>query len=267
MRTEDIFDRFPLFIKEFIYSRSWSELRDVQIAAAQTIFLTDHNLVLTSSTASGKTEAAFFPILTEIYENRPSSIGVLYIAPLKSLINDQFYRIEELLDLTDIKVTEWHGDVAQSKKKKLLTSPEGILQITPESLEAMLINRHNDIKRLFGDLRFIVIDEIHSLVGTDRGNQILCQLSRIEQVIGYSPRRMGLSATIGDPEKVADWMSCGTGRTTDIPLQRAEKIRWRLGMEHFYVHNKSFDQTRKKSAEKALFFFAIYCFFCIVLIK
>lgn len=253
MKAESIFDKFPPFIKEFIYSRSWSELRDVQIAAAQTLFLTQNNLLLTSSTASGKTEAAFFPILTEMYENRPSSIGVLYIAPLKSLINDQFFRIEELLDLSDIKVTSWHGDVAQSKKKKLLTSPEGILQITPESLEAMLINRHNDIKRLFGDLRYIVIDEIHSLVGTDRGNQILCQLARIEKVIGYSPRRIGLSATIGDPQKVAEWMSFGTGRVTDVPMQSAEKIRWRLGMEHFYVHDKDFDQTHKKAGEKAVF--------------
>ena len=253
MNAEYVFDRFPLFIKEFIYSRSWSELRDVQLAAAETIFLTQNNLLLTSSTASGKTEAAFFPILTEIYENKPSSIGVLYIAPLKSLINDQFYRIEELLELTDIKVTQWHGDVAQSKKRKLLSSPEGILQITPESLEAMLINRHNDIKRLFGDLKFVVIDEIHTLVGTDRGNQVLCQLARIEKIIGYSPRRIGLSATIGDPEKVAEWMSFATGRITDMPMQKNEKIRWRLGMEHFYVHDKSFEQSQKKTGEKAAF--------------
>ena len=248
-RAEYIFDRFPSFIKEFIYSHSWEALRDVQIAAAETLFESENNLLLTSSTASGKTEAAFFPILTELYENPPSSIGVLYIAPLKSLINDQFYRIEELLDETEIKVTHWHGDVAQSKKRKLLDHPEGILQITPESLEAMLINRHNDIKRLFGDLRYVVLDEVHTLTGTDRGNQIICQLRRIEQVIGRSPRRVGLSATVGSPEAVAKWLSDGTGRLTDVPIFDNEKIRWRLGMEHFYIQNASFEQTPEKNSD------------------
>ena len=254
-QAEYIFERFPSFIKEFIYSHSWETLREVQIAAAETLFETENNLLLTSSTASGKTEAAFFPILTDLYENPPSSIGVLYIAPLKSLINDQFYRIEELLDETDIRVTHWHGDVAQSKKRKLLENPSGILQITPESLEAMLINRHNDIKRLFGDLRYVVLDEVHTLTGTDRGNQILCQLSRIEQVIGRSPRRVGLSATVGDPETVALWLSAGTKRLTDVPVFDNEKIRWRLGMEHFYIQNSSFSQSPnaddKKKASKA----------------
>lgn len=249
-KTEYIFERFPPFIKEFIYSHSWEELRDVQIAAAQSVFETENNLLLTSSTASGKTEAAFFPILTGIYEDPPQSIGVLYIAPLKSLINDQFYRIEELLTESEIRVTHWHGDVAQSKKRKLLDDPRGILQITPESLEAMLINRHNDIKRLFGDLRFVIIDEIHTLMGTDRGSQIMCQLSRIESVIGASPRRIGLSATVGDPDKVADWMSEGTGRVTDVPLFTDEKIRWRLGMEHFYIQNRSFDQSESPKQKK-----------------
>lgn len=251
--TGYIFERFSPFIKEFIYSHSWDELRDVQIAAAECIFESKNNLLLTSSTASGKTEAAFFPILTDLYENPSKSISVLYIAPLKSLINDQFYRIEELLDQSDINVTHWHGDVGQSKKKKLLENPSGILQITPESLEAMLINRHNDIKRLFGDLRFVIIDEIHTLIGTDRGNQILCQLSRIESIIGYSPRRIGLSATVGDLDTVAEWMSKGTGRVTDVPVFDREKIRWRLGMEHFYIQNSSFDQSeRPTKSNKAL---------------
>ena len=250
-RAEYIFDRFPSFIKEFIYSHSWEALRDVQIAAAETLFESENNLLLTSSTASGKTEAAFFPILTELYENPPSSIGVLYIAPLKSLINDQFYRIEELLDETEIKVTHWHGDVAQSKKRKLLDHPEGILQITPESLEAMLINRHNDIKRLFGDLRYVVLDEVHTLTGTDRGNQIICQLRRIEQVLGRSPRRVGLSATVGSPEAVAKWLSDGTGRRTDVPIFDNEKIRWRLGMEHFYIQNASFEQTPENNGDRS----------------
>ena len=242
-----IFERFPDFIREYIYSRSWDSLRAVQVAAAKTIFETDHNLLLTSSTASGKTEAAFFPILSLLHEDPPNSVGVLYIAPLKSLINDQFERMEELLDMTGVKVTHWHGDVAASHKKKLLEKPTGILQITPESLEAMLINRSNDIPRLFGDLRFVVIDEIHTLTGTDRGNQIICLLSRIAHLIGYHPRRIALSATIGDPALAAEWLNADTNREIDVPTFSNEKIRWRLGLEHFYIQNPEVEAQREDS--------------------
>ena len=246
-RADEIFERFPDFIREFIYTNTWDSLRPVQMAAAHTLFETDRNLLLTSSTASGKTEAVFFPILTELWEDPSSSIGVIYIAPLKSLINDQFFRIEQLLDQSGIPVTHWHGDVAASHKRKLLENPKGVLQITPESLEAMLINRSNDIPRLFGDLRYVVIDEIHTLTGTDRGNQIRCQLDRITHLIGHDVRRVGLSATIGDPEGAAAWLSEGTGRETDVPLFEEGKIRWRLGLEHFYVQNPKATQGKDES--------------------
>ena len=241
--ADRIFERFPEFIREYIFTHRWESLRGVQVAAARTLFLTDHHLLLTSSTASGKTEAAFFPILSDLCENPPMSVGALYICPLKSLINDQFGRMEELLDMTGIRVTRWHGDVAQSHKKKLLEKPSGILQITPESLEAMLINRSNDILRLFGDLRYIVIDEIHTLTGSDRGNQIICQLTRMGHLIGRTPRRIGLSATIGDPNLAADWLAGNTGIPVDVPTFEEGKIKWRLGLEHFYVQNAKDNQA------------------------
>lgn len=241
--ADRIFDLFPDFIKEYIYSHSWQDLRAVQIAAAHTILESDNNLLLTSSTASGKTEAAFFPILARLHEEPSSSISVLYIAPLKSLINDQFFRLEELLDQSGVKVTHWHGDVAQSHKTKLLKDPTGILQITPESLESLLINRSNDIPRLFSDLRYVVIDEIHTLTGSDRGNQIICQLCRISHAIGHSPIRIGLSATVGSPEKAAEWLSAGSGRDTDVPIIEQSKIKWKLGIEHFFIQNDDPVQT------------------------
>ncbi len=235
--AEQIFERFPDFIREFIYANSWESLRSIQTSAAKTLFETDHHLLLTSATASGKTEAAFFPILTDLWENPPFSVGALYIAPLKSLINDQFYRMDDLLRESGITVTHWHGDVSMSHKRKLLENPKGILQITPESLEAMLINRPNDLLRLFGDLRYVVIDEVHTLIGSDRGNQIICQLVRLAERIGHTPRRVGLSATVGDPHFAADWLAGGTDRETDVPLPPKEKIHWRLGLEHFYIQN------------------------------
>ena len=242
--ADRIFEQFPSFIREFIYAHGWENLRQVQMEAAKTILNTDHHLLLTSSTASGKTEAAFFPILTRVCDAPSAGVSVLYVAPLKSLINDQFARMEDLLRESGIAVTHWHGDVAQSKKKQFLTHPQGILQITPESLEAMLINRSNDIPRIFAGLQFIVLDEIHMLTGTDRGNQILCQILRLERLIGASPRRVGLSATVGDPSLAAAWLTAGSDRPVDVPLFAGEKIRWRLGMEHFFIQNLSFDQTR-----------------------
>ncbi len=233
--ADRIFGLFPDFIKEYIFSHNWEELRPVQMAAAESILCTDNNLLLTSSTASGKTEAAFFPILSELYKKPSESVAVLYVAPLKSLINDQFGRMEELLSESGVPVYHWHGDVGASHKQKLLRDPGGILQITPESLESFLINRSNDIPRIFGDLRFVVIDEIHTLTGTDRGNQIICQLCRIAEKIGYHPRRIGLSATVGDLQRAAAWLGAGSGRVTDIPTLPPEKIRWRLGLEHFFA--------------------------------
>ncbi len=245
-RAERIFSCFPEFIKEYIYRNSWTELRSVQIDAAECIFGTDNNLLISSSTASGKTEAAFFPIISDIYQNPPSekSVSVLYIAPLKSLINDQFLRLEELLDMTGLPLTHWHGDVSASHKNKLLKSPEGILQITPESLESMLMNRANDIPRLFGSLRYIVIDEIHALIGSDRGSQVLCQLARIAKKISRHPRRIGLSATLGDLELAAKWLGEGTGRETTAPVPERLPLKWRLGMEHFFIQNPNENQSK-----------------------
>lgn len=238
-----VFESYSPFIREYIYSRGWDALSPIQVAAAEAIFGTDSNLLLPSQTASGKTEAAFFPILSEMYDNMPESVGVLYIAPLKSLINDQFGRISELCDDAGIPVYHWHGDVAASHKQKLLKSPRGILQITPESLEAMLMNRSSDLIRIFGDLRYIIIDEIHTLTGSDRGNQIICQLARLIEKTNVIPRRIGLSATVGDLRRAADWLGAGSGHDTIVPPVPPVKIRWRLGMEHFYIVSKDDAET------------------------
>ena len=251
--ADRVFQRFPDFIKDYIYSHGWTELRDIQLESARVIFETDSNLLISSSTASGKTEAAFFPIIADIADSSPEmrSVSVLYVAPLKSLINDQFYRLEELLDASGIPVTHWHGDVGAGHKKKLLKNPEGILQITPESLESMLMNRSNDIPRIFGGLRYVVIDEIHTMIGTDRGNQVICQLSRISRLIGHSPRRIGLSATIGDIKLAADWLGAGSDRATEAPVPPKAPLKWRLGFEHFYIQNPSETQGEDPSLSTA----------------
>lgn len=250
MTADEIYRRFPTFIREYIYRSGWEELREVQMQAAETLLETGNNLLLSSGTASGKTEAAFFPIITDLMDYPPvrGGISVLYIAPLKSLINDQFLRLDALLDEAGIPVWHWHGDVSASQKAKLLKNPEGILQITPESLESMLMRRSNDIPRLFGALRYVVIDEIHTLIASDRGNQILCQICRIERKAGVSVRRVGLSATIGNLKAAADWLGGGSMRATAAPVPSPTKLHWRLGMEHFYIQNRELDQTNDVQA-------------------
>lgn len=245
-----VFDRYAPFVQDYIYRNRWENLRAIQVAAADAIFNTDENVLLSASTASGKTEAAFFPIITLFSEDPPASVGCIYIGPLKALINDQFTRLTHLCDEADIPVWHWHGDVAQSHKSRLMKHPSGILQITPESLEAMLLHKHAAIPKLFGDLRFVVIDEVHSLLRGDRGGQTLCLIERLSRIAGVNPRRIGLSATIGDPERTGEFLSLGTGRKTIIPKIDTKGSKWRLSMEHFYV--KDIQAAEGKDVQDAL---------------
>jgi len=241
----DAFSRYAPFIQDYIYSRGWEILRPLQTAAAQVIFATDDNLLLSASTASGKTEAAFFPILTDLAENPADSIACLYIAPLKALINDQYDRLKDICEGSDVPVWRYHGDVSASQKRKMFKRPQGVLQITPESLESLMINKHADIPRLFGDLRYVVIDELHSFLRSDRGGQTFCLLERLNRLAGVKPRRIGLSATIGDPGAAGQFLGAGSGHQTRIPKVKSQPQRWRLSMEHFY---KSGDQAGDHSA-------------------
>ena len=241
----DVFSRYAPFIQDYIYRSGWQSLRAVQNGAGEAIFGTEDNVLLTASTASGKTEAAFFPILTLLSEKPSQSVGVLYIAPLKALINDQFERLNILLEEEGIPVCRWHGDAPDSQKRKLIKKPAGILQITPESLESLMINKHMEIPSLFHDLRFVVIDEIHSLLRGDRGGQTFCLIERMCRLAGCHPRRIGLSATIGNPEEAGKFLSAGSGRPCVIPRFQGEKEVWRLSMEHFYNTDPQADEGKE----------------------
>jgi ATP-dependent helicase Lhr and Lhr-like helicase len=228
------FARLAPFIQDYIYTNGWTDLRPIQQEACRVIFDTDSHLLVSAGTASGKTEAAFLPVLTMLHNDPPASIGAMYIGPIKALINDQFDRLNELLQNADIPVWAWHGDVAQSRKKKLLTNPRGILQITPESLESLLINKSADLNRIFGDLRFIVIDEIHAFIGSDRGCQMLCQLSRLARMTQTQPRRIGLSATLGDYSLAEMWLKGDTSQSVITPKTETSQRKIQLSVEHFY---------------------------------
>ncbi|MCL2864369.1 MAG: DEAD/DEAH box helicase [Lachnospiraceae bacterium] len=229
----DVFGRLAPFIQDFIYYNKWTELRGVQVAACEAIFDTDCNLLLSSGTASGKTEAAFLPVLTELYERPSSSVGVLYISPLKALINDQFKRLDQLLMESHIPVCKWHGDASQTKKNALIKKPAGVLQITPESLESLLIHKRGACLKLFSDLRYIIIDEVHFFMYAVRGVQVLCQLERLQNLIGHVPRRIGLSATLGDITLAQNWLNTGTSRVCLAPITEEGKKNIRLFVQRF----------------------------------
>jgi ATP-dependent Lhr-like helicase len=228
-----VFERLAPYIQDFIYQNKWTELRDIQVAACEVIFDSDDNLLLSSGTASGKTEAAFLPILTELYNKPSRSVGALYISPLKALINDQFKRLDLLLTESDLPVCKWHGDASVTEKNKLVKNPKGILQITPESLESLLIHKRGACLSLFSDLRFVIIDEVHQFMRDSRGIQVLCLLERMQRLTGKIPRRVGLSATLGDIEVAKNWLSAGTDRACAAPVSEEGKRRIRLFMERF----------------------------------
>ncbi|OON66249.1 DEAD/DEAH box helicase [Hymenobacter sp. CRA2] len=208
-------------VRRYIRDQRWESLRPIQAAAIQHILATNDNYLLASRTASGKTEAAFLPILSKV-DFRVAGVPVLYISPLIALINDQFQRVEQLCRYLDVPVTKWHGEASRTAKQKLLQQPAGIVLITPESLEAMFVNAPYQVKTLFASLRYVVIDEIHSFLGTDRGIHLQSLLARLRAVNTTNQFAVvGLSATIGDYSEAKRFT--GDESRTKVLLDRTGK--------------------------------------------
>lgn len=209
-------------IRKYIRDKRWESLRPIQAAAIAKIISTNNNYIIASRTASGKTEAAFLPILSKTDFNK-AGVQVLYISPLIALINDQFYRIEDLCKDLEISVTKWHGEAKKSLKISLLKNPNGIVLITPESIEAMFVNAPYNVSALFENLNYIVIDEIHSFLGVDRGLQLMSLLSRIQQINISKITVIGLSATIGNENYIEAKRLTGDIENTMVLLDRTKK--------------------------------------------
>lgn len=186
-------------VQKAIFAMGWTQLRPIQAQAIRTILEGTGHAIICAQTASGKTEAAFLPIISRLASKRADSVQVLYVGPLKALINDQFRRLEQLCEALEIPVHRWHGDVSASQKKRFRESPGGILLITPESLESNFINYGVHVRRLYAALEFVVIDELHSFLPNVRGIHLRSLLARLTHTIGHAQRVVGLSATLGDP--------------------------------------------------------------------
>lgn len=192
------FDRLSERIQHWIWDKGWSELRDIQAKAIGGILDSEDDVILAATTAAGKTEAAFLPILSTTASEKIDSFAVLYVSPLKALINDQFRRLEDLCERLELPVIKWHGDASAAAKAKAMQKPRGVVLITPESLESLLVRRGPDVRRMVHDLRFIVIDELHAFLSGERGVHLASLLKRLDATAGRRIRKVGLSATIGD---------------------------------------------------------------------
>lgn len=228
------FDLLAPPIQRSLWRMGWTHLRPLQERSIRCLLEGTQDLVLAARTASGKTEAAFLPILSQISQQPLGSIRGIYIGPLKALINDQFRRLEELCEFAEIPVHKWHGDVSGDKKRRLFDRPGGVLLITPESLESLFVNRNSRLAQVFHSLSFVVIDELHALFGSERGTQLRSQLFRLERYTHIPFRMVGLSATIGDLGAAAHWMRPDNPAQVEIQKDDSttKTIRYRI---HSYL--------------------------------
>jgi len=213
MPSDSVSSAFSLLderIQRFIWAEGWESLRDAQEQAIPLILGGDRDVIIAAATASGKTEAAFLPALTNLLAKEQLGL-IVYISPLKALINDQFGRLDRLCELLEIPVWPWHGDISSSTKERFLKRREGVLLITPESLEALLCNRGSAVTAMFERTAFFVIDELHAFIGSERGKQLQSLLYRIESALERQVPRIGLSATLGDMSLATRFMRPGAG--------------------------------------------------------
>lgn len=193
------FARLHPGVQRAVWEMGWKHLRPIQVEAIEALLEGSGHVLITAATAAGKTEAAFLPIISRLADGPHDSFRALYIGPLKALINDQFERLGRLCERLGIPVHRWHGDVSAAHKQALRQEPGGILLITPESLESSFINYSPRLPRMFRGLEFVVIDELHAFLDSVRGIHLLSLLARLQAAAGCQPRRVGLSATLGDP--------------------------------------------------------------------
>lgn len=227
------FDKLHPKVRRWIYQQGWSELRDIQDRTIPSIIDRDGDTLVIAGTASGKTEAAFLPVLSLVGDREEEGLSVLYISPLKALINDQFGRLEGLCEDMELNVVRWHGDAPQSAKQAVVRNPQGIALITPESIEALLVRRPERARALFQDIDFIVVDEVHAFLNSVRGLHLRSLIGRVSAISRKRPRMVGLSATVGDPLAAAAWLNPENPSSVDIVASTAGSPEVKLSIRSY----------------------------------
>lgn len=242
-------------IQRFLWQEQWEALREAQEAAIPFIVGADRDVIVAAATAAGKTEAAFLPALTHLLQQETPAL-IVYVSPLKALINDQFGRLERLCEQLEIPVWPWHGDIAASTKAKFASQRHGVLLITPESLEAQLCNRGTAVAALFERATYFVIDELHAFIGSERGKQLQSLLHRIEIAIKRTVPRIGLSATLGDMNLAAEFLRPGGSTGVAMVVSKSEGGELRILLkgyeEPLVVRAKPVfvDEAREQTADE-----------------
>jgi ATP-dependent Lhr-like helicase len=223
----------PALQYQVVNGLGWTGLRPVQEAAADAI-LDGANCVVLAPTAGGKTEAALLPLISWMDSHALEPVSVLYVAPIRALLNNQEARLHTLTGLVGRTAGKWHGDVGASARRRMLKHPPDVLAITPESLEAMLMSSRVPPERMLGRVRAVVIDEVHAFAADDRGAHLMALLERISRISGHDLQRVGLSATVGDPDDIAVWLGGSSkrpGRVVD-PSRGGPRRESRLALDH-----------------------------------
>lgn len=210
MTASSAFQSLHPRIQRYLWTEQWEALREVQELAIPLVLSADRDVIIAASTASGKTEAAFLPALTHLLNTDEEGL-IVYISPLKALINDQFERLQRLCEDLEVPVWPWHGDISGSTKQRFFKHPRGVLLITPESLEAMLCNRGTSVAAAFSKLLYVVVDELHAFIGSERGKQLQSLMHRIDVLLRRRTPRLGLSATLGDFSSAGAFLRPGVG--------------------------------------------------------
>lgn len=217
-----------------LHELGWQQLRPVQEMAIEAI-LDGCNTVVLAPTAGGKTEASLFPVLSQVLTERDAlpadvapqeRIAAIYVCPIRALLNNQETRVQAYARMVGLDAFKWHGDVAASRKKRFKRSPTSILMITPESLEVMLISQSTDVRELFSGLRTVIVDEVHAFAADDRGAHLVSVLERLARFCGQDLQRIGLSATVGNPETIGEWLQGSSEREfrlIDPPKPKTER--------------------------------------------
>jgi ATP-dependent Lhr-like helicase len=248
------FDLLHPDVQRWVWQQGWEELRDIQERSIPTLVQTDRDLIIAAGTASGKTEAAFLPIVSRIAHDEASpgtGFRAIYVSPLRALINDQFRRMESLCEELEISVFKWHGDVSEAMKARARRSPDGIVLITPESLEALLVRRGPECRRLFARLQHVVIDELHAFFDAPRGKQLQSLLHRIEIVAERRIPRVGLSATLADMGEAARFLRPLDPDHVEI-LKSAQGGQQVLLQVRGYVNSDKEDAASASPASRAI---------------
>ncbi|MEQ1501358.1 MAG: DEAD/DEAH box helicase [Myxococcota bacterium] len=249
------FARLAPRLQQAIVSRlGWTSLRPVQDEAGAAL-LDGQNAVILAPTAGGKTEAALFPLLSQLVERPATGVGALYLAPIKALLNNQADRLGVYTEMVGLGRFVWHGDTPSADRTRFLKDPCELLMTTPESLEVMLISQRVDAAALFRDLRTVVIDEIHALAGTDRGAHLMSVLERIARLSQHDVQRVGLSATVGNPDTILRWLQGSSAR----PSVTVDPAKGPAKRELLVVHREDLDTLASDASElargkKSLFF-------------